>query len=1148
MQPRRPTAAPDPGGVSVTLERPARADPSATEPRLPASITLPGAAPASITLPEAARPADTLRTPPPALPPGDDASALRLVARESYVVEGEYARGGLGRVLLARDPCLDRPVALKEVLRAEPATIARFVREARITARLQHPNIVPVYEAGRWPSGEPFYAMRLISGRSLGAVVKGMTTLEERLSLVPSLVAVASAVAYAHSLRIIHRDLKPENVLVGAFGETVVIDWGLAKDLAAGDDEAVAFGADAPSGAGTLTVAGARVGTPAYMAPEQARGEPVDARADVFALGALMYHVLGGEAPFRGRSAEDVLALAATAAPADLEAVQPGVPRDLATIVRKAMAPRPADRYPTAGELADDLRRFQTGQLVSARRYSRRELLGRWLGRHRVAIGVAAASLLALAAVTTLSLGRVFRERDRAEARTGELILAQARLSLDRDPTASAAWLKSYPVTAPGWSTARILADDARYAGVARHVFAAPGDGVVELSFEGDGRHAVLFTDGRLLRWDLLTGAAAGAAPVEGLPLGAFVPGSGELILTTRDGGLDLVRAPGAPPRRLDAIPGGVRALATSDDGRWIAASGEPGLVIAAVTGDARRRLPAPPSGVVSLALSADGARLAATTEDRTPWVWDLADGAAHRLEGHLARTSPLFFLAGGAHLAGVGDDGALLVWSAPFGAARALRGDPHAEVTLAASPDGAHLASANVINEVRLWDVLSGEGRVVGAHQGRIQALRFSPDGNLLASSGQDESVHLFRVDTGETATLRGHGSVDSPLTFSPDGRLLATVGGSEVRVWAVRPPLGRTLRGHEGRVTHAVFSPDGRQLATCSEHGVWIWDVATGALVRTGNHDAEAYGLSFSPDGAHLASASFDATVRVWDTHGDGVRVLRGHQGRVRDVVFAPDGRALATAGRDGTVRVWDPATGEGRVLGHVEGQLARIAYSPDGKLLVTAGQDHAVRLWDATTGSPRLLGTHVSDPFHAFFLRGGAEVISASDDETKLWDLATGVARTLPAVPDFSGRVDATPDGRTVALTSGDRIVLVDVATARQRVLVGHDRPVHRCRFSHDGRRLVSVSLDGTVRVWDVAAGTARIVHRHEGVVFDATFSPDDRLIASAGVDKTAWVGPADGEADDALPAGAAGVKEALSAWTTAAVGADNRVRTP
>ena len=164
-----------------------------------------------------------------------DAIRLSPIDPERYHVVREFARGGLGRILAARDLRIGRVVAIKELLRDSEAAYARFVREALITARLQHPAIVPVYEVGRWPAGEPFYAMKLVSGRSLHDVILATPALDERLALLPNVIAVADAIAYAHSQGIIHRDLKPANVLVGEFGETVVIDWGLAKDLRDGE-------------------------------------------------------------------------------------------------------------------------------------------------------------------------------------------------------------------------------------------------------------------------------------------------------------------------------------------------------------------------------------------------------------------------------------------------------------------------------------------------------------------------------------------------------------------------------------------------------------------------------------------------------------------------------------------------------------------------------------------------------------------------------------------------------------------------------------------------------------------------------------------------------------------------------------------------
>jgi tetratricopeptide (TPR) repeat protein len=351
---------------------------------------------------------------------------LPVIELDRYVAEREVARGGMGRIVAARDRRLARPVALKELLGDHPEQAARFRREALITARLQHPAIVPVYEAGRWPSGEPFFAMKLVAGRPLDKVLAEKRTLDERLALLPAIIAAADAIAYAHSQRVIHRDLKPSNVLVGDFGETVVIDWGLAKDLDAVDDDSRppetrakqgsaapdATISDMPSG---LTMAGAVMGTPAYMPPEQARGDVVDERADVFALGAMLYHLLAGAQPYQARTTSEVVEAAMKGAVVPLRERAPRGPRDLATIVARAMAFSARDRYATARELAQDLKAFQTGQLVGAHRYTTRERLVRFVRRHRGAVSIAAGALVVFAVAGSLAIRSIVSARDRAE-------------------------------------------------------------------------------------------------------------------------------------------------------------------------------------------------------------------------------------------------------------------------------------------------------------------------------------------------------------------------------------------------------------------------------------------------------------------------------------------------------------------------------------------------------------------------------------------------------------------------------------------------------------------------------------------------------------------------------------------------------------
>lgn len=255
----------------------------------------------------------------------------------------------------------------------------RFQSEALLTASVQQPAVVPIDERGELPGGQPFYTMKLVSGRSLRELIGERKALADRLALLPNVIAVGDALAHAHSLRILHRDVKPSNIIIGEFGETVLIDWGVAKNLAspAGESEPGAI-----SGEADRTAVGLIIGTPAYMSPEQARGLAADERADVFSLGATLYHLLAGQAAYEGDTPA-ILPKVAQGEYLPLSEKQPDVPAELAAIVEKAMARQPAERYPSARELVEDLRRLQTGQLVQSHRYSARELLARWARRHR---------------------------------------------------------------------------------------------------------------------------------------------------------------------------------------------------------------------------------------------------------------------------------------------------------------------------------------------------------------------------------------------------------------------------------------------------------------------------------------------------------------------------------------------------------------------------------------------------------------------------------------------------------------------------------------------------------------------------------------------------------------------------------------------
>jgi len=334
-----------------------------------------------------------------------DGDARTDVPPTDNAVEGSSTDG---LTLPGRIP-LERGAAFDELLAREESLRRRFESEALLTASVQHPAVVPIYEHGLLPDGRPFYSMKLVTGRSLRELIAERKTVGDRMALLPNLIAVAEALAHAHSRRILHRDVKPSNIIIGEFGETVLIDWGVAKNLAPGRESEPAKAPDAPE----RTSLGAIIGTPAYMPPEQAKGGSVDERADVFSLGATLYHLLAGRAPYKGDTAR-ILPKVVRGDYVPLSEQQPDVPGELAAIVNKAMAREVSQRYPTASELAEDLRRFQTGQLVLSHRYSARELLLRWARPYRAILIASAVFLIAAVAGGAFGVQRIVAERDRA--------------------------------------------------------------------------------------------------------------------------------------------------------------------------------------------------------------------------------------------------------------------------------------------------------------------------------------------------------------------------------------------------------------------------------------------------------------------------------------------------------------------------------------------------------------------------------------------------------------------------------------------------------------------------------------------------------------------------------------------------------------
>ena len=356
----------------------------------------------------------------PGTAPTEDLSAHHVHAAQTnpssahnkhgpYTIVRTHAQGGMGKVSIARDERLKREVALKEMLQKvadNPTLCRRFVDEAEITGQLEHPGIVPVYALGTDRHGRPFYTMRLVRGKTLKeaiAQVHDAWTDRELRALLRSFVAICQTIAFAHARGVVHRDLKPANVMLGEYGETLVMDWGLARPLEPSSPDSTwgdlaVRAADRPQ----LTQAGGLVGTPAYMPPEQVTGDSqaIEPAIDIYSLGAVLYEILCGRAAYTGGSSAEVLQKVRTSAPVKPSAADPRVARPLEAICLTAMARKPDERYRSVRTLATDVQNWLDDDPVSVYRESPPERMFRWGRKHRTLV----ASIAVLSVVLGLAI------------------------------------------------------------------------------------------------------------------------------------------------------------------------------------------------------------------------------------------------------------------------------------------------------------------------------------------------------------------------------------------------------------------------------------------------------------------------------------------------------------------------------------------------------------------------------------------------------------------------------------------------------------------------------------------------------------------------------------------------------------------------
>ncbi len=984
---------------------------------------------------------------------------------EGYHVQSHIGSGGMGSVWRARQLSTRRSVALKLMsvasIRSEKAR-RRFEREIEMAARLDDPHIVHVYDSGVH-RGVYYYAMELVDGLRLDQYVQSHRLRPRQILLLMRTVCLA--VQHAHQQGVIHRDLKPSNILVNQDGRPCVLDFGLAKEML-----------EEP-GAETVSVDGDLAGTVAYMSPEQAAGKrKLDTRADVYALGVILYRLLTDHPPHDicgtlGQITHRIVN-EEIRRPRDASAA---IDAELESLLMKALAKDLDQRYASAGELARDIDNYLNGEPLTAQRPSVAYFLRKRLRKHQkkvilaMAVATAAVALIAIGFVRERRLGQIAMARAEAYRRSlyfNQISLAESAASrghhvrageqLDRCPPDLRHWEWGYLYRILDQSTATIrdhetsvlwaalaksdsslISVDYRSIRV-RDVHARtmrvrlwPDRDLEQVVASADGRWLVSSNMGTVTVWDLVSGQRISRSNSPSLVQAMAISADGSTLAIGYDRGIEIRGLSAAEPvETLDVDSPMIRALAFSPDGQFLAvggrirsqpgvpALGNKGMVVIRYRSSDRDGPVFELKGTVGcLAFSPDQRRLAAGAARHIDILDPHGDSVIHTLSGN---GRCLAYSPDGTRLVSGGDDGTLTIWDASsYDRPIAIRRGHRRPITsLAFSADGRRVVSGSDDTTIKFWNLHSGTEQLDGS----TPVVAMSRDQRWFARGGANRSIDVLRVDTGRVVqTFRGQAYLESIL-FAPQGRhLLGVWGLGDVRATLWR--IGADLPGVNlsGRIDSPIFSPDGRMIAACSGDQIRRWQVSSATELDP----------------------------------------LSGFQATVRSVAFGPRGQRLVSGHDDGAIYVWDLQSGQAVTGCQIEGEkIFHVSFSPSGYRILAGSLNGQVRL------------------------------------------LATDDLRLVTAFRNRRHCVAFSADGRWVASGGYGQITIMDAMKGTQRhQLMGHDELVTAMAFSPDGLRVASGGHDATVKLWDAQTGTEVLtLAGHRASVQKIVFSPDGQSITS------------------------------------------------
>lgn len=1034
----------------------------------------------STAIEERETPLDLLPPPPSAVSPAQPgiSSHHALPSLPGYVILCELGRGGMGRVFKARHLRLNRIVALKMLHVAEFAVAEereRFLKEAQALATLQHPHVVQIFEAGE-DRDRLYLVMECLEGGSLDKRLRGQPL--EPKAAAQLVETLANAVQHVHNRGLLHRDLKLANVLVDAEPEAPLqpdkiklTDFGLAKPI------------DRGGGSSSRAI----VGTPNYMAPEQAQGQPASPVSDVYSLGAILYELMCGRPPFVGPTWMETLTQVIGLEPAPPRRLVPSLPRDLETICLTCLQKAPGKRYSSAAHLADELRRFLDGKPIRARPVSRLERGLKWVRRNPVVSALLAAVIVAS---TIGAVGIFLNYRD---ARNQE---AAARKN-EQDAVARGNEAIKQTGIAKDNEGKALLALGQRDDALKERDYNSALDKILlaQAAFDNSDpalaleRINLVPADWRRWEWHYLVRQFAGG------------------IYT------------------LQGHTGEVQCASFSRDGKYIVTGGRDGAKVwDARTGAHLFDLKGHEVLVAAASFSRDGSRIVTGSWDNTAMVWDARTGKRLlTLAGHTDMVRSVAFSPDGSRIVTGSADKTVKVWDANAGGKPLLdikcrtQGVTGGVECVTFSPDGTLIVAGSWDKSARILDAKTGMSlRELSGHTAVVLSVCFSPDGTRVVTGSFDGTAKVF--DAGNATLLhelRGHLLGVTGVAFSPDGTRIATSSDDRTaRIWDARTGVSLvTLKGHRSAVNSVAFGPDSTRVVSSSkDKTAKVWDVRRGTpQLELNVRLISPTGSAFSPDCTRIVTGTYGNVAKVWDARsGELVHELKGHRFRVSSAAYSSDGTRIVTASEDRTAIVWDARSGTQLFdLKDHSQNVVSAAFSTDGSRIVTASWDKTAKIWDATSGKLLLtLDKHIDRLTAASFSADGTRVVTASKDKTvKVWEATTGsMLFSLPADPFIVHSAAYSPDGTRIITAGGDKSAKVWDATNGKHLLdlKGHTEAVLGVSYSHDGSRIVTASHDKTAKVWDAKTGTPLYsIEGHANAVQTATFSRDGTRIITGGI---------------------------------------------